>query len=230
MIERSFDISFVADLALREKQVQQNYRPIIAVHKWFARRPGTLFRALLLAEFSKLPVREAFYRGHDLKDISVLDPFMGGGTTLLEANHLGCAVTGFDINPMAYWIVREEIEALDLTAYQQAAVALRKHLEKQIGHLYRTRCLRCGSEQAHVKYCLWVKSMTCQKCASPVDLFPNYLISEDRRHPVNVFVCWNCGELIESNSRTMVGDCPACQTPFNTRFAAGRGKCLCRTC
>jgi Protein of unknown function (DUF1156) len=51
MIENDFNVSFVADLALREKQIQQNYRPVIAVHKWFARRPGTLFRALLLAEF-----------------------------------------------------------------------------------------------------------------------------------------------------------------------------------
>ena len=50
MIERDFDVPFVADLALREKQIQQNYRPIMAVHKWFARRPGTLFRALLLSE------------------------------------------------------------------------------------------------------------------------------------------------------------------------------------
>jgi adenine-specific DNA methylase len=95
MIERSFDISFVADLALREKQIQQNYRPIIAVHKWFARRPGTLFRSLLLAEFANAPLRETFYRGHCLKHVSVLDPFMGGGTTLIEANRLGCAVTGF---------------------------------------------------------------------------------------------------------------------------------------
>jgi len=46
MIEQLFDIPFVAGLALREKQIQQNYRPPIAVHKWFARRPGTLFRAL----------------------------------------------------------------------------------------------------------------------------------------------------------------------------------------
>jgi len=45
-IERNFDVSFVADLALREKQIQQDYRPIIAVHKRFARRGGgTLFRA-----------------------------------------------------------------------------------------------------------------------------------------------------------------------------------------
>ena len=110
MIERAFDIAFVADLALREKQIQQNYRPIIAVHKWFARRPGTLFRSLLLAEFADVPLREAFYQGHSFKNVSVLDPFMGGGTTLLEANRLGCAVTGFDINPMAYWIVREDFD------------------------------------------------------------------------------------------------------------------------
>ena len=48
--ERRFDVSLVADMALREKQIQQNYRPIIGVPKWFARRPGTLFRGLLLAE------------------------------------------------------------------------------------------------------------------------------------------------------------------------------------
>lgn len=34
-IETRFDIPLVAGLALREKQIQQNYRPIIAVHKWF---------------------------------------------------------------------------------------------------------------------------------------------------------------------------------------------------
>jgi putative DNA methylase len=42
-IEKKFDIPFIASLALREKQIQQNYRPIIAVHKWFARPLGTLF-------------------------------------------------------------------------------------------------------------------------------------------------------------------------------------------
>jgi putative DNA methylase len=45
-IEKHFDIPFIAALAMREKQIQQNYRPIIAMHKWFAHRPGTLFRCL----------------------------------------------------------------------------------------------------------------------------------------------------------------------------------------
>ena len=60
-IEENYRIGFVATLVLREKQIQQNYRPIIAVHKWFARRPGTLFRGLLLSEFGKRSVEEIYY-------------------------------------------------------------------------------------------------------------------------------------------------------------------------
>ena len=67
MIERDFDIAFIANLALREKQIQQNYRPIIAVHKWFARRPGTLFRGLLLSEFIEKPLRESYYESNELR-------------------------------------------------------------------------------------------------------------------------------------------------------------------
>ena len=105
-IETRFDIPFVATLALREKQIQQNYRPVIAIHKWFARRPGTLFRSLLLSEFGQRPVAETYYRANRFEDITVADPFMGGGTPVLEANRLGCNVIGTDINPMAAWIVR----------------------------------------------------------------------------------------------------------------------------
>ena len=39
-IENHFDIPFISALALREKQIQQNCRPIIAMNKWFVRRPG----------------------------------------------------------------------------------------------------------------------------------------------------------------------------------------------
>src|SRR5580693_9397860 len=123
-IERRFDISLIASLALREKQIQQNFRPIIAVHKWFARRPGTLFRGLVLSEFGNRPLAESFFQANDFPGKIVADPFMGGGTPLLEANRLGCDVQGFDINPMATWIVREEIEHLDLVGYRQAANGL----------------------------------------------------------------------------------------------------------
>jgi len=230
MIERDFDVAFVADLALREKQIQQNYRPIMAVHKWFARRPGTLFRALILSEFLEGPLREKFYQGQSLTSVRVLDPFMGGGTTLVEANRVGCAVTGFDINPMAWWIVRQEIGELDLEGYLKAAHMLRARLERGIGELYRTRCLECGAKDAHVKYFLWVKSLSCQNCQEPVDLFPNYLLSEDVRHPTNVFVCRACGELYDSESRKGPPACPHCKTKFSVEFTAHRNRCKCQHC
>ncbi len=230
MIERAFDIPFIANLALREKQIQQNYRPVIAVHKWFARRPGTLFRGLLLSEFSDRPLREVFYKANDLSGRHVADPFMGGGTPILEANRVGCDVTGFDINPMSYWIVKQEIEHLDLVAYAKAAEFLRTALEKEIGQLYRTRCALCGSNDAHVKYFLWVKVKPCHECGKDVDLFPGYLLAADSRHPKNVFICPACGELTESGDRKGPGQCNHCSTELTLNGPAKRSRCRCSAC
>lgn len=230
MIEKNFDIPFVAAMALREKQIQQNYRPIIAVHKWFARRPGTLFRSLLLSEFTQGPLRERYFEANNLKGIRVADPFMGGGTPLLEANRLGCEIIGYDINPMAYWIVRQEIEHLDLQAYRDAASKLMFGLQQRIGPLYRTRCLLCGITDAHAKYFLWVKVRRCRECDKDFDLFPGYLLSEDRRHPKNVFICPGCGELNEATDRQRPGNCHSCSSRLSLSGPAKRNHCNCPHC
>jgi adenine-specific DNA methylase len=230
LIEENFDVSFIASLALREKQIQQNYRPIIAVHKWFARRPGTLFRGLLLSEFTSGSLRHSFYKSHNLRGIRIGDPFMGGGTPLLEANRIGCDVIGYDINPMAYWIVREEMERLDLKAYRASAEKLRSELESKLGHLYRTTCLCCKSPDAHVKYFLWVKVQQCQNCKKDVDLFPGYLLAENRRHPKNVFVCPDCGQLSESDDRRKPGRCSSCQASLSSLAHAKNNLCRCHHC
>ena len=151
-IEQRFDIALVAEQALKEKQIQQNYRPIIAVHKWFARRPGSLFRGLVLAEFGDGPLKDTYFRSNQFPGKVVLDPFMGGGTPLLEANRLGCDVLGFDINPMAAWIVREEIEHLDVAAYRVVAKRLMETLESDVGDLYLTDCTRHGDRNVPVNF------------------------------------------------------------------------------
>ncbi len=229
-IERNFDVPFVAALALREKQIQQNYRPIIAVHKWFARRPGTLFRGLLLAEFGTAPVRETFFRSNSFPGRRVADPFMGGGTPLIEANRLGCDVVGWDINPMAWWIVRQEIEHLDLAAYKSAAGDLIRSLEAEVGKFYRTTCLICGSTAAQTKYFLWVKTLPCKSCGTVIDLFPGYLIAKDRRHPRNVLLCSSCGALSEVGDRHNPGPCRHCGHHLELKSPAGRSSCPCPGC
>lgn len=228
-IERRFDTGFVAHLALKEKQIQQNVRPVIAVHKWFARRPGTLFRGLLLSEFGQGPLAEIFDRSHRFDGLRVADPFMGGGTPLFEANRLGCDVQGWDVNPMAYWVVRQEIFHLDVQAYRSAAHDAESALEREIGSLYRTRCIECG-EPAPVKYFLWVKVHTCVQCGEEFDLMPGHLLAADERHPRNVVVCAACGELSEVNSREEPGPCSACAEPLVLSGRASRGRCPCPRC
>ncbi len=228
-IEENYNIGFIASLALREKQIQQNYRPIIAVHKWFARRPGTLFRGLLLSEFGREPVEHSYYHSNRFDGRTVADPFMGGGTPLLEANRLGCSVVGMDINPMSAWVVREEIDALDLEAFVSATDRLAQHLEQSIGHLYKTRCPVTGRVDADVKYFLWVKTGTCSACGEGFDLFPGYTLAEDSRHPVYVLVCHICGDLNEVADPKNPGRC-ACGVQLKTEGTVKRNKCTCPHC
>ena len=229
-IEKNFDVSMIAAMALKEKQIQQNYRPIIAVHKWFARRPGTLFRGLLLSEFSEDPLADSFFRANDFPGRLVADPFMGGGTPLIEANRIGCDVIGFDINAMATWIVREEIEHLDIHAYREAASKLVTALERDIGAAYRTDCPHYGDLEVPVKYFLWVKVLDCEKCGRDVDLFPGYLLADDTRHPSNVLVCSQCGELNEVSNLGSPGQCHSCTAVLFESGPAKRHRCACRHC
>jgi adenine-specific DNA methylase len=229
-IEDDFDITLVASLALKEKQIQQNYRPIIAVHKWFARRPGTLFRGLILSEFGERPLATAFFEGNNFAGRVVADPFMGGGTPLIEANRVGCDVLGFDINPMAAWIVREEIEHLDVGAYRAAAGQLAESLEQELGHIYRTDCPRYGDRDVPVKYFLWVKVIDCDRCEKSIDLFPGYLLADDSRHCANVLVCHSCGDLNEVADLKNPGQCSGCGAGLVLVGPARKGRCACAGC
>lgn len=229
-IESRFDIRFVAAMALREKQVQQNYRPVIAVHKWFARRPGSLFRALLLSEFSERSLEESYFRAHDFTGRQVADPFMGGGTPLLEANRVGCDVFGRDIHPMAAWIVREELETLDTEEYGRIAAEVIGSLERDLGARYRTDCPQYGDAEVPVKYFLWVKVLPCERCAAEVDLFPGYLLADDRRHSAHVIVCAHCGALNERADPENSGACDSCSERLILRGPARRGRCACPVC
>src|SRR5271157_3517 len=229
-IESDFDIALVASLALKEKQIQQNYRPIIAVHKWFARRPETLFRGLILSELEDRPLKEAFFRANNLADRVIGDPFMGGGIPLIEANRVGCDVVEYDINPMAAWIVGEEIRCLDLVAYREVADRLLANLRCELGEAYLTDCPRYSDKDLPVKYFLWVKVITCSKCEGQIDLFPGYLLADDTRHSSNVLVCPACGGLNEVADLREPGRCGACTEALVIEGPAKRSRCACNRC
>ena len=201
-------------LSLREKQIQQNYRPIIGIHKWFARRPGTVFRSLLLAEYnSSEPLETGYWHEHKLKGV-IADPFMGGGTPIYEANRLGFSILGADTNPMAFWVVRQALGHLAIHSFVSAAEEVASAVEDIVGELYETRCGTCG-QTAQAKYFIWVKTERCPSCQAVNDLFPGYLLAKDSRHPKHVVVCNQCGCLNEYDEK------PSKDTPLPCAECSG---------
>lgn len=190
-IEESFPIVEINRLAIPERNA---FKPIYQMHKWFARRASCVFRAILLGAMKPagLDIMTEFYKDHtkdrDTNGVQVLDPFMGGGTTIVEALRLGCKVTGIDLNPVAWFIVKTEVEPVEMDELKAAFKRL-EHRKTASGNSvretllshYRTECPCCGAghEEADIIYTFWVKSAICTdpNCRREVPLFSNYIVS-----------------------------------------------------
>lgn len=103
-------------------------KPIYQMSKWWARRRSSVFRSMLLAAAMKAPedeskaakaVWDAYYANHQkrgaLRHLKVADPFMGGGTTIVEGSRLGMQMFGCDLNPVAWFVVKNEMAQVDIT-------------------------------------------------------------------------------------------------------------------
>jgi len=189
-IEEGFPIVEINRLAEPERNA---FKPIYQMHKWFARRASCVFRAILLGALKPAgtDIMEEFYKDHthdpDTNGKVILDPFMGGGTTVVEALRLGCKVIGIDLNPVAWFIVKTEVEPVDLDELRAAfdrlaarSTASGKPLREELLSHYKTECPACGNPDADIIYVFWVKSAICTdaKCHKQVPLFPNYLVAQ----------------------------------------------------
>lgn len=97
-------------------------KPIYQMSKWWARRRSSVFRSMLIAAATKAPedeslvaktVWDAYYSNHQkkgsFKHLRVADIFMGGGTTVIEGARLGMQMSGNDLNPVAWFVVKGEL-------------------------------------------------------------------------------------------------------------------------
>jgi putative DNA methylase len=216
-IESGFPIVEINRLAEPERN---SFKPIYQMHKWFARRASCVFRAILLGALkpafkvdgTPTDLMEEFYRNHghdpDTQGKVVLDPFMGGGTTVVEALRLGCKVIGIDLNPVAWFIVKTEVEPVDIEALKAAFERLAgrpvawnddKPLRQTLLDLYKTEVL--PALEADVIYTFWVKHAICTdpNCRKEVPLFRDYLVAAKT--------------LSIKYHRDVL--CPACKKPFD---------------
>ena len=130
-------------------------KPIYQMSKWWARRRSSVFRAMLLASAIKAPddpseaaklVWNAYYGNHQkkgaFKHLKVADIFMGGGTTVVEGSRLGMQMYGNDLNPVAWFIVKNEMAKVDKAEVEALLADIEAEVKPQIMPFYTCDCPR----------------------------------------------------------------------------------------
>ena len=229
-----FPFEFISTLAQRESWRKEIHRPIYHIHKWWAKRLGSVFRGLVLGcqlgEDEDLT--DTFYRSQEFSDFSVFDPFMGSGTTLGEAHKLGFAALGRDINPVAVEAVRVALGSLQAAPLEEAFTDLSKTVGARIRLLYRTECSQ--GLLAQVLYYFWVMRAPCPACHEAVDLFSSWVRARNaypRLKPEVKVLCPSCDAWFKGLYAVTEATCPACNLHFNPTKGTVRGaNATCRTC
>lgn len=124
-------------------------KPIYQMSKWWARRRSSVFRSMLIAAATKAPedkshaaklVWDNYYANHQkkgaFKHLKVADIFMGGGTTLVEGSRLGMQMVGNDLNPVAWFVVKQELANVDLDQVKKLLADIEAEVKPQIMPYY----------------------------------------------------------------------------------------------
>lgn len=236
-IEKYFPIQNVNKIAEKEAIAKRHYRPIYTMHKWWARRLGCVFRTIILytlidnntkiynklnrkwMNIEKIPVPNRIWNNYYLSDIDfdgkvILDPFFGGGTTIVEALRMGCKVIGKELNPVAWFITKKEIEGISLKKLDKAFNNLKYNLSYEILKYYETICPIC-KEKADVMYFFWVKELKCLNCEIIVPLFKDYRIGKFRSSNVESKSIIRCELCLTFYNAFEKDKCPKCNQKFD---------------
>ncbi|MCB8945949.1 MAG: hypothetical protein H6658_19560 [Ardenticatenaceae bacterium] len=171
LLDTDFAVDLANQLAQFETYNKHHYRPNTYLHKWWARRCGSTFR-LILKHLVDDPAMRDYYAAGGLEGKIILDPMMGGGTTLHEAIRLGANVIGADIDPIPVLQARASLTRLPLVDLQRAFGRFLRELQAELAPLYETCCPFCATAvpQRYTLYalrrrcacgeCLFVDSLT----------------------------------------------------------------------
>jgi adenine-specific DNA methylase len=169
-----------------------------------------------------------------VEDKKVLDPFMGGGTSLVEASRFGAEVVGNDLNPVAWFVTKKQLEAgqTDVEELEAAFEQVKEDVAEEIKQYYRTPCPN-GDHEADVMYYFWVKELDCTSCGENVPLFKDYRIGKGRyenKGSYNV-LCPECESAIRVDNWQSKNACTECGHSFVPEEGnAGRGDYTCQSC
>lgn len=228
-IEESFPIVEVSELGEQESWRKEVNRPLYHIHKWWATRLGSVFRAITLAALSE-PAADTwkrFYDKHDFNGKVVLDPFMGSGTTLGEALKLGAKAIGCDINPVSTFLVRQAFTRVAEKDLRAAFAQLEREAAPKIRRYYRTQDPETGKD-IPVLYYFWTKTLKTPQ-GEEVPLLSRYVFAQDaypKKKPKAQIVCPFCWGVSVGRFDTTAFDCADCGHSFNPQEGPAQGQYL----
>lgn len=191
----------IYDKPLSKPLVAKAHTPIYTMHRFFARRPYNVFEALI----------KHYSNPGDI----ILDPFMGGGVTIVEALRARRRVAGVDLNPIACFIVDAEVSSVELGEVNKAFAKVEKAVKVTINKLYQVTCANCG-KPAIGKWFLWSSVVRCSHAACEKDV----VLSQAKKLSAGRYECPHCKEPFASINCDHVDDkmirlkyeCPHCGT------------------
>ena len=233
-------------------------KPIYQMSKWWARRRSSVFRSMLIAAATEAPadpneaaklVWDHYYCNHQkagsFKKLKVLDCFMGGGTTLVEGSRLGMQMTGVDLNPVAWFVVKNELACSDPKQVRALFEEIERQVKPQIQPFYTTTCPRGHQGR-------WIDVETGEAVSlDPIELPPEQRYRYRWEGPEVIYTFWakhghcqvkDCGHrtpifrtpvISEKKLSTDYAElsCPGCGTAFHaelgeTRMAPGAERAI----
>jgi hypothetical protein len=139
---------------------------VYTMHKYFARRPWNVFRELILH--------------YSAPDEIVLDPFCGGGVTVVESLKLKRRAVGVDVNPLATYVTEMQSKPIDLDALRQNFLLVGQRVKREIQSLYSTKCVKCGApaiadwiEWSGLEEQILRVKYDCPTCGGPYEKLPD---------------------------------------------------------
>ncbi len=243
VIERSFPFVEISEIAERQSWRKDVYQPIYYIHKWWARRLSSVFRAIVLGACVSAEgptargsngILDLFYKPIHFPETLIYDPFMGSGTTVGEAHKLGCRVIGQDINPVSYFMVKNALSTYDIAEVRQTFKAIERDVSHRIKSYYKAQTEQYGL--VDVLYYFWVKFVPCPSCGAQVDLFNSRIFAKHAnpsKQPEAKSLCPACEAINSITVYQTEVQCDQCGTSYNPqegstgRTSATRPDCQC---
>lgn len=217
----TFDAPLADTLARLESYNKHLYRPNTYLHKWWARRCGSTFR-LILKGLVADPQRRDYYAAGGLEGQVILDPMLGGGTTLHEAIRMGASVVGADLDPIPVLQSRATLSEVPLPALEEGFCTLMRELRRTLAELYATACPACD-QRSELQFTLYGQRRSC-RCGERVVMDSTVL----RQGPggAEAAICPACLE-VSSDPERVESDC--CN-PHGARLLLEKGESRCGEC